>query len=261
LIADGYLLGGYATQLTVLGMKHTEEAVALQAIEFWSTVCDEEIDIHVEEAEAQEFDETPERESQHFAKIALPDILPVLLDLLTKQEEEAEEDEWNVSMAAGTCITLLAQCVEDAIVTPVIPFVENNIKLPDWHRREAAVMAFGSILDGPSQKLLSPLVTQALSLLVEMLRDPDVHVKDTTSWTIGRITDMVVTTIQAEIHLAPLVTALVASLEDPAARVVCNCCWSLMNLGEQLGSRDAETTELSPFYEIIVDALLRLGER
>jgi importin subunit beta-1 len=248
-------------QLTVLGMKNPEEQVALQAIEFWSTVCDEEIDIHAEEAEAQEFDETPDRESQHFAKIALPDILPVLLDLLTKQEEDADEDEWNVSMAAGTCLTLLAQCVEDAIVTPIIPFVENNIKSPDWHRREASVMAFGSILDGPSQKLLNPLVTQALPLLIDMLRDPDIHVKDTTSWTIGRITDMVVTTIQPDVHLGPLVTSLVASLEDPVARVVCNCCWSLMNLGEQLGGKESETCALSPLYEIIIDALLRLGER
>lgn len=30
-------------QLTVAGMNHSEEKVALQAIEFWSTVCEEEI--------------------------------------------------------------------------------------------------------------------------------------------------------------------------------------------------------------------------
>jgi hypothetical protein len=29
-------------------MKHSEERVALQAVEFWSTVCDEEIELAVE---------------------------------------------------------------------------------------------------------------------------------------------------------------------------------------------------------------------
>jgi importin subunit beta-1 len=34
-----------------MGMRHTEEAVALQAIEFWSTVCETEIDLAVEAQE------------------------------------------------------------------------------------------------------------------------------------------------------------------------------------------------------------------
>ena len=100
-------------------------------------------------SQAAEWGEQPEIESRHFAKIALPEIVPVLLLLLTKQEEDADEDEWNISMAAGTCLTLLAGAVQDHIVGAVIPFIEGNIKADDWHRREAAVMAFGSILDGP----------------------------------------------------------------------------------------------------------------
>jgi importin subunit beta-1 len=38
----------------------------------------------------------------------------MLLLLLMKQEELA--DEWNISIAAGTCLSLLAGAVEDAIV-------------------------------------------------------------------------------------------------------------------------------------------------
>ncbi|EEB92421.1 hypothetical protein MPER_09071 [Moniliophthora perniciosa FA553] len=95
--------------LTVVGMKHPDERVALQAVEFWSTVCEEEVELALEAQEAQEYGEMPERESRYFAKIALPEIVPVLLMLLTKQEEDADEDEWNVSMAAGTCLNLLAK--------------------------------------------------------------------------------------------------------------------------------------------------------
>lgn len=32
-------------------MKHPDETVALQAVEFWSTVCDEEIELAIEAAD------------------------------------------------------------------------------------------------------------------------------------------------------------------------------------------------------------------
>lgn len=42
-------------QLTVLGMKHEDETIALQAVEFWSTVCEEEIELAIEAAEVFDF--------------------------------------------------------------------------------------------------------------------------------------------------------------------------------------------------------------
>lgn len=240
-------------------MKHVDEQVALQAVEFWSTVCDEEIELALEAEEAADFSEAPERESSHFARVALPEILPVLLQLLTKQEEDTTDDEWNVSMAAGTCLALLAQCVGDSIVTPIIPFVEGNIKNEDWRFREAAVMAFGSILDGPEESILAPLVAQALPTLIEMMRDPSLYVRDTTAWTLGRISDVLVKTIKVDLHLPALIGALVGGL-DESPRVVSNCCWSIMNLAEQLGDATAETTPLSPYYDAVVTALTRLAE-
>lgn len=241
-------------------MKHTDENVALQAVEFWSTVCDEEIELALEAEEAADFGETIERDSSDFAKSALPEILPVLLQLLTKQEEDATDDEWTVAMAGGTCLALLAQCVGDGIVTPIIPFVESNIKSDDWRRREAAVMAFGSILDGPEETILAPLVAQALPTLIEMMRDPSLHVRDTTAWTLGRISDVLVKTIKVDVHLGALIEALVGGL-DESSRVVSNCCWSIMNLAEQLGDASAETCALSPYYDGIVTALTRLAEK
>ena len=245
-------------------MKSENEEVALQAVEFWSTVCEEEIDLQLEADDFGELEGTDgaaPRQSYNFARVALPEILPVILQLLTRQEEDAAEDEWNVSMSAGTCLTLLAQTVNDAIVVPIIPFVETNIRNPDWHYREAAVMAFGSILDGPEAKLLTPLVTQALPTLIDMMvRDPEVHVKDTTAWTLGRISDVLVETIKTDVHLAGMVQALVAGMSD-SPRIVGNCCWGIMNLAEQLGNADADTSPMSPFYDGVIDALLRTANR
>ncbi|PAV15828.1 ARM repeat-containing [Pyrrhoderma noxium] len=251
--------------LTVLGMKHSEDTIALQAVEFWSTVCEEEIELAIEAAEASEYGEAPETESKNFAKIALPEIIPVLLQLLTQQDEDADEDEWNVSMAAGTCLTLLAQTVADAIVPAVIPFIEANIKSQDWHQREAAVMTFGSILDGPDPTVLTPLVTQALPILIEMTRDENILVKDTVAWTLGRICDLLIVALKPDEHLHPLISALVTSLDDKP-RIVANCCWALMNLSDQLGSfyeddgAPSATGPLAPYYEGIVSALIRVTD-
>ncbi|KAF7320805.1 Importin N-terminal domain-containing protein [Mycena chlorophos] len=253
--------------LTVVGMKHPDERVALQAVEFWSTVCEEEIDLAIEAQEAHDYGEAPETESKHFAKVALPEIVPVLLMLLTKQEEAADEDEWNVSMAAGTCLSLLAAAVQDAVVPAVIPFIEAHIKSTDWHHREAAVMAFGSILEGPDPIVLTPLVTQALPLLIDMMTDAHADVKDTVAWTLGRICELLIQTIKPDVHLHALVSALVSALADDHPRIVANCCWALMNLAEQLGVFDAgdapdpmQTGPLSPYTEGVVGALLRVTE-
>lgn len=247
--------------LTVAGMNNEDERVALQAIEFWSTVCDEEIELKDELLDAHEAGEQPDRESYHFAELALADILPVLLWTLTKQEDDYDEDEWTVAMAAATCISLLAQCVGNNVIQFVVPFIESNIQNEDWRNREAAVMAFGSILDGPDPIVLTPLVDQALPTLIQMMKDSIVHVKDTVAWTLGRICELLIHCIKPELHLNELVSALVYGLQDNP-RIVGNCCWSLMNLAEQLGQGEgAVTSPLSVFFEGIITALLQFTER
>lgn len=208
----------------------------------------------------------PENESKFFAKVALPELVPVLLQLLMKQEEDADEDEWNISMAAGTCLSLLAAAIQDAIVPAVIPFIEAHIKSEDWRAREAAVMSFGSILEGPDPQVLTPLVNQALPLLIGMMHDPNTHVKDTNAWTLGRICDQLTAVIRPDTHLRPLITALVGGLGE-SARIVSNCCWALTTLAENIGQWYEEESEasrgpnpLSPYYEGVIRELLRVTE-
>ena len=66
-------------------MKSTVDEVALQGIEFWSTVCDEEADLAVEAAEAEESGIPPTQNSRFYVKGAMTYIVPVLLEKLTVQ--------------------------------------------------------------------------------------------------------------------------------------------------------------------------------
>ncbi|KIK12590.1 hypothetical protein PISMIDRAFT_647578 [Pisolithus microcarpus 441] len=119
-------------------------ALTMYALSFW-------VDIK----EAADYGELPKIKSKFFAKIALPEVIPILLSLLTFQEDIVNEDEWNVSMSVSTCFNFMAWAVTDLIVDAVIPFIEAYIKSPDWHQREAGMMAFGSVLDGPDPSVLT----------------------------------------------------------------------------------------------------------
>lgn len=110
--------------ITLEAMKSNEDEVALQGIEFWSSVCDEEVDLQIEAAEASEYGRPPESVSRFYAKGALQFIVPLLMQTLTKQEEFDDEDDWNPCKAAGVCLMLLATCCEDDIVAHVLPFVK-----------------------------------------------------------------------------------------------------------------------------------------
>lgn len=66
-------------------MKSDVDEVALQGIEFWSNVCDEELDLGIELSEAQEQGRPPERTSRFYAKGALQYLVPILTQSLTKQ--------------------------------------------------------------------------------------------------------------------------------------------------------------------------------
>merc|ERR1719242_455551 len=140
--------------ITLEAMKSDIDEVALQGIEFWSNVCDEEAELANEAEEAEEEGKLPENVSKFYAKGALQYIMPIILETLAKQEEFDDDDDWNPSKGASMCLSLLATCCKNDVLPHTLPFVESNIKSTDWQHREAAMQAFGSVLDGPDAETL-----------------------------------------------------------------------------------------------------------
>lgn len=254
--------------ITLEAMKSENDAVSLQGIEFWSNVSDEEVDLAIEESEAKEAGRPPTRVSRHYAKGALQYIAPVLMQKLTKQEELDDEDDWNPCKAAGVCLMLLASCCEDEIVPYVLPFVKDNIKSDNWRYRDAALMAFGSILGGLETSTLKPLVEQAMPTLIELMYDTSVIVRDTAAWTFGRICEIIPEAAINETYLKPLLESLVTGLKAEP-RVAANVCWAFTGLADaayEAADMNDETSQpdtycLSQFFEFIVQRLLETTDR
>lgn len=253
--------------ITLEAMNSDTDEVALQGIEFWSNVCDEEVDLQIEASESAELGRPPEHVSRFYAKGALQFIVPILMKTLTKQEEFDDEDDWNPCKAAGVCLMLLATCCEDDIVPHVLPFVKDNIRHNDWRFRDAALMAFGSILEGPDPTNLKPLVEQAMPMLIESMKDPSVAVKDTAAWTIGRVCELISDAAVNESYLPQLLEGLVLGL-SAEPRVAANVCWAFTSLAEaayEAVETDSDETPqtycLSAYFDHIVQKLLETTDR
>jgi len=263
-----YYMGPALFAITMEAMKSDIDEVALQGIEFWSNVCDEEMDLAIEASEAQEQGRPPERTSKFYAKGALQYLIPILTQALTRQEELDDDDEWNPCKAAGVCLMLMATCCEDDVVAHVLPFVKDNISSPDWRFRDAAVMAFGSILEGPDPTNLKPLVEQAMPMMIELLKDPSIAVRDTAAWTVGRVCEIISEAVINEQYLTPLLHALVEGL-NAEARVAANVCWAFSSLAEAVyeaadvseEGAEPDTYSLSSYFEPIVQKLLETTDR
>lgn len=240
--------------LTVATMESENDKVASMTVEFWSTVCEEEIDIAYERAQ---FPDTP-LQSYNFALSSLKDVVPNLLKLLTRQNEDPEDDDWNVAMSAGACLQLYAQNCGDSILAPVLEFVEQNIVSDNWRNREAAVMAFGSIMDGPDKTQTTFYVHQALPAILNLMNDQVLQVKDTASWCIGRIADLVAVAIDPQQHLPGVITACLTGLQDHP-KVATNCSWTVINLIEQLSIE--KPSPIYNYYPAIVDGLIKCANR
>ncbi|KAK2751008.1 karyopherin beta [Myotisia sp. PD_48] len=248
--------------LTIMGMKSEEEDVSKLAIEFWCTVCEEELSIEDDNNAAQAEGSTEIRPFFSFARIACREVVPVLLQLMTTQDEDASDDDYDVSRAAYQSLQLYAQCVRGELVTPVLEFVEQNLRSEDWHRRDAAVSAFGAIMDGPEVETLSPLVKQALPVMISMMmEDKVVHVRDSTAYALGRICECCSEAIDVPIHLHPLISCLFDGLASNP-KIAGSSCWALMNLADRFaGDAGADTNALSPHFQDSVTSVLNVTER
>lgn len=250
--------------LSMNGMLSPNDRVACMAIEFWSTICEEEFEIAYQIHEQNERGETPSTEltSYNFSLLACKEVLPRLLTLLTKQNDDPEDDDWSVAMAAGSCLQLLATTTGMYVVEPTLSFFVANIELPDWRNREAAVMAFGSILEGPDIEQLKSTIQEAIEPIEKLVHDSTIQVKETVTWCLGKITEVALNALELDKDLEPLLLALLDGLRDHP-KVSVNSCWALINLLEQLcsDSQDQQTNIMSKYYEDFVLALIQLSNK
>lgn len=249
--------------LTVKTIPNDEEAVAMSAIEFWNVICEVEQD-RIDEAMLMAEQGLPaERHCVRYTEAAVGQLVPLLLETLTKQEEDLDDDTFNLHMAGNICLCLVSQTVEDKVVPFVMPFVLQNIQSENWRFRDAAIMAFISILDGPATETIGGPVSQSIPALLSALADQNAMVRDSAAHCISQICRLHVRSIPNEMF-PNLIQELMNKCSDESPKVASHACTAIHNLANAFAaeaSDDQQTNALSSFMSNLLQTLWRVCDR
>lgn len=233
------------------------QEVSLQALEFWLTVCDREADL-IAEAE-----HNANVKCAQYVLHALKQLLNLTFASLTKQEEHADDDDWNIAKAGGVLLVQICTVVNVACVPAVMNFVQSKIGSQNWRDREAAMLAFGSILTHETSASLANNAVKILPILLNTLsKDPHVNVRDTTAWTLGQVCGFYGTKFPKNVMESIVKIGVHCLAAEP--KVANNACFVFHNLAqavETADQADVSSNILSPYFQHMVQALLNCADR
>ncbi|KAI3496956.1 hypothetical protein L1887_39334 [Cichorium endivia] len=246
-------------EITTDGFKDEEKSVAIQAITFWSSICEEEI-------KRQDIKSREIRDSHpHLLLIQQTrhQLVGLLLQTLLKQDHE--DDIWSLSMAAGTCLGLIARTIGDSIVPLVLPTVCEFLIRPVWESRAAGAYALGSILEGPSVETLSSRVSNALTLLFFAMKYQNSHVRYTTVCTLSRIFELLHSpatgsSVISSHNIQRTIQALLESIKD-SPHIAEKGCEAIYYIAQGYEAFQSGSSILTPYLAEIITSLVATAER
>ncbi|KAK7198834.1 importin beta-1 subunit [Novymonas esmeraldas] len=238
--------------ITTNAITNDNEAVGLQAVQFWISICEVERDMK-EDGDTQS--------CLNYSAQGLTLLVGICHELLVRQEEDQTEDDWNLSVAGGKLLQSLAEAVGGPIQRPVMEFVYANINSAEWRRREAAVMAFGCIIgvqESAAQVAIQDTVAQAVPGLMEYLRDSNEMVADTSAWVLALVCEGFVDIfLDAPALLQQLMMNVGPMISGNNTRMGVRACHIVNNIALAYeDEEDQQTNELSRFYGDLVTVLL-----
>eukprot|EP01065_Artemidia_motanka_P017913 TRINITY_DN21311_c0_g1_i1.p1 TRINITY_DN21311_c0_g1~~TRINITY_DN21311_c0_g1_i1.p1 ORF type:complete len:935 (+),score=378.97 TRINITY_DN21311_c0_g1_i1:77-2806(+) len=248
-------------QVGVAGLQAASSSVVLQSAEMWIALCEVE----------QELLEL-ERVGQHggvrcrqYILGALQWLVPCAWDLLVLQDETADEEEWGVSAAAAGLVQAVSCSAGDAALLAAMPYVVRNISSTSWREQEAATAMLACVCEGSSRAgQFSTALPEIVPTVLRTMRTDNVMLREATTWALGRIAEFHPTAMSA-LYLRQSLEVLVGALRDSEPRIAAKATYALYHVAMALGTAEEATQEganpLSPYFQVVVAALLGASER
>ncbi|OWM80947.1 transportin-1-like isoform X2 [Punica granatum] len=260
--------------------KDSDDEVALEACEFWSTYCDSQANLDLLReflqhlipvlltnmayadddealAEAEEDDSLPDREQNikphfHSSRFHGSDD--------DKNDDDDSFNIWNLRKCSAASLDTISNYYGDDILPILMPLVQAKLSTSTdetWKEREAAVLAIGAIAEGSIEGLY-PHLLEIVEFLIPLLDDKFPLIRSITCWTLSRFSRFIIQGIGNQKGLDQfnkVLAGLLRRILDSNKRVQEAACSALATLEEEAAD------ELVPHLEIILQHLLSAFER
>ena len=239
-----------------------DETVKANAIEVWNTLAETETSLIEEEKEAAAMGLTVSHRAPcpRYVQAAMEHLVPLLLALFTQQNEDDEDDTTDLQEKAATCLELISLTVEGLVVPHVMPYVQQHIQSQEWRLRDAAIVAFMTILDGPSTEDIGQFVDQSIQVMLQSFSDEHAVVRGSAVHCVRKICSFHLSSLSSE-KLTAILTAVDQKLTDKPS-IAAAACSVIYEIGQNLKVIPPPPTNiLSPCLVQLMKDLLMVTER
>lgn len=244
-----------------------EEDVKMAAIEVWTTVAAVEQEMLYNERTLGSLGLPLDRPAcPKYISAAAEHLMPLLLQTLTFVEDDNDEDSWTLQASAGNCIENISLTIEGRILEYVIPFVEQYVASTDWKQRDAAIVAFSSIQEGPTTEEIGRFVTQSLELMVRSFDDPSPNVQNSAVYCVGKMCELHLAAMPPEAVLGVLHGFLAKMKKQESLLMMSRCCTGIFYVAQsvnqqQISSDPPDSNVLSEPMMPLMQELLNVCDR
>lgn len=147
-------------QITAATARGEDEKLGAQAIEFWTSLAEEEY------SRMKKFGNAKGYINKCFQMLVT--LLIECIQRVAIEDENEDDDELGVATASGCCLAAVALVIGNIIIQPVLDFVAQNIQSQDWKKRYSALLALGAITEGPEKMKYIEIIQPGLPNLVHM---------------------------------------------------------------------------------------------
>ena len=238
-----------------------DEAVALEACEFWSVFCDcppegyavlraqfpvliptllskmvySEMDLMMMTADEEDHESVPDRPENikpSFHKTALKGTSGDDDDDDDGGGENFDEAQWNLRKCAASSLDHLSTTFQDEILPHLLPHLQERLSHAEWPVRESAILALGAIAEG-CRSGLEPHLPQLYPFLLNLLTDEQSLIRSIACWTMSRFFAWLAEADEGTM-LPATIEKLCERVLDSSKRVQRSGCSSLSILLEEM---------------------------
>lgn len=249
-------------ELTATAARSKDSDLSCAALEFWNEISQEEADRRENGGDSV---------SKKYILTGLRPLVEMLFEIMCQHKDD-EDDDWGPLQSAHSVMQKSARAVGHDIVDVVIPHINANFSSPDPLKRDAAVMCFALIMEGPDKgrlqtEIILPALPHLFSKLEGPTRDPSPIVRSSTAYAIQNIFSEHLEVLAPYDQFANIVNLLCKALQDEP-KVVKYVCTALDYLIKGMHDdipefelKDAKSTMLSPIFYHVVNALMTRADQ